>query len=70
MSLAWSSLAALLFAALYSGTSVLDGDTKNSTYAEKFAKRFPERTRTVVLDSVVPNTLVLGQAITGIGAFR
>jgi pimeloyl-ACP methyl ester carboxylesterase len=29
--------------------------------AQQYAKRYPEHTRTVTLDSVVPNTLVLGQ---------
>jgi pimeloyl-ACP methyl ester carboxylesterase len=39
----------------------LVGVSYGTRVAQQYAKRFPERTRTVVLDSVVPNTLVLGQ---------
>jgi len=38
----------------------LVGISYGTRVAQQYAARFPERTRTVVLDSVVPNTLVLG----------
>jgi pimeloyl-ACP methyl ester carboxylesterase len=39
----------------------LVGVSYGTRVAQQYAKRFPERARTVVLDSVVPNGLVLGQ---------
>jgi pimeloyl-ACP methyl ester carboxylesterase len=39
----------------------LMGVSYGTRVAQQYAKRFPEHTRTVTLDSVVPNTLVLGQ---------
>jgi pimeloyl-ACP methyl ester carboxylesterase len=39
----------------------LFGVSYGTRVAQQYAKRFPEHTRTVVLDSVVPNGLVLGQ---------
>jgi pimeloyl-ACP methyl ester carboxylesterase len=38
----------------------LVGISYGTRVAQQYAARYPERTRTVVLDSVVPNTLVLG----------
>ena len=40
----------------------LYGVSYGTRVAQQYAARFPERVRSVVLDSVVPNTLVLGQA--------
>ena len=39
----------------------LVGVSYGTRVAQQFAKRYPQQTRTVTLDSVVPNTLVLGQ---------
>jgi pimeloyl-ACP methyl ester carboxylesterase len=39
----------------------LIGVSYGTRVAQQYAKRYPEHTRTVTLDSVVPNTLVLGQ---------
>jgi len=39
----------------------LVGVSYGTRVAQQYAKRYPQRTRTVTLDSVVPNTLVLGQ---------
>lgn len=39
----------------------LIGVSYGTRVAQQYAKRYPQRTRTVTLDSVVPNTLVLGQ---------
>jgi pimeloyl-ACP methyl ester carboxylesterase len=39
----------------------LVGLSYGTRVAQQYAKRYPERTRTVTLDSSVPNTLVLGQ---------
>ena len=39
----------------------LVGVSYGTRVAQQYAKRHPQRTRTVTLDSVVPNTLVLGQ---------
>lgn len=39
----------------------LMGVSYGTRVAQQYAKRYPEHTRTVTLDSVVPNTLVLGQ---------
>lgn len=39
----------------------LMGISYGTRVAQQFAKRYPQRARTVTLDSVVPNTLVLGQ---------
>jgi pimeloyl-ACP methyl ester carboxylesterase len=39
----------------------LMGISYGTRVAQQYAKRYPEHTRTVTLDSVVPNTLVLGQ---------
>jgi pimeloyl-ACP methyl ester carboxylesterase len=39
----------------------LMGVSYGTRVAQQYAKRFPEHTRTVTLDSVVPNSLVLGQ---------
>jgi pimeloyl-ACP methyl ester carboxylesterase len=39
----------------------LMGISYGTRVAQQYAKRFPEHTRTVTLDSVVPNSLVLGQ---------
>lgn len=37
------------------------GVSYGTRVAQQFAKRYPEHTRTITLDSVVPNSLVLGQ---------
>jgi pimeloyl-ACP methyl ester carboxylesterase len=39
----------------------LVGVSYGTRVAQQYAMRYPQRTRTVTLDSVVPNTLVLGQ---------
>lgn len=39
----------------------LVGVSYGTRVAQQFAKRFPDSTRTIVLDSVAPNSLVLGQ---------
>lgn len=39
----------------------LMGISYGTRVAQQYAKRYPQHTRTVTLDSVVPNTLVLGQ---------
>jgi pimeloyl-ACP methyl ester carboxylesterase len=39
----------------------LVGVSYGTRVAQQFAKRYPEHTRTLTLDSVVPNSLVLGQ---------
>jgi pimeloyl-ACP methyl ester carboxylesterase len=39
----------------------LMGISYGTRVAQQYAKRYPEHTRTVTLDSVVPNSLVLGQ---------
>lgn len=39
----------------------LMGVSYGTRVAQQYAKRYPEHTRTVTLDSVVPNSLVLGQ---------
>ncbi len=41
----------------------LYGGSYGTRVAQHYARRFPERTRTVVLDGVVPPTLVLGPSI-------
>ena len=39
----------------------LAGVSYGTRVAQQYAKRYPEHTRSVILDSVVPNTMVLGQ---------
>ncbi|HST44002.1 MAG TPA: alpha/beta fold hydrolase [Luteimonas sp.] len=50
-----------LRAALRAPQFNLVGVSYGTRVAQQFARAYPERTRTVLLDSVVPNTLVLGQ---------
>jgi len=49
-----------LRAALGAGQVDLVGVSYGTRVAQQYAMRHPERTRSIVLDSVVPNTLVLG----------